>query len=192
MGFLERVGNTLKTGCQSITAEKVAPLGVLESPIILTRTSCPGGLRRKPTQTHKEQNGSRLGAVREAPKNRKWGHYFQDFWSVTDVPDLGLITWFRSWWMIKHLRFTLNPGAAFSPNLTWTYWPKLSVNWGLMCLFCPWRDTGAAGGLFSLFPRETLPSAACIEYDNFKSEFKFIDERLFMPHASKMKSAEPL
>lgn len=56
MGFLERVlGNTLKTGCQSITAEKVAPLGTLESPIILTHTSCLGGLRRKPTQIKKSR-----------------------------------------------------------------------------------------------------------------------------------------
>lgn len=72
MGFLECVlRNTLKTGCQSITVETVAPLGKLDSPIILTHTSCLGWLRRKPTQTHKEQNVSRLGTIREAPKNRK-------------------------------------------------------------------------------------------------------------------------
>lgn len=36
--------------------------------------------------------------------------------------------------------------------------------------------------VFSLFPRETLPSAACIDsrYDNFKTKFKFIDKHLFM------------
>lgn len=34
--------------------------------------------------------------------------------------------------------------------------------------------------VFALFPRETLPSAACAEYDNFKTKFKFIDQHLFM------------
>lgn len=33
---------------------------------------------------------------------------------------------------------------------------------------------------FFLYPRETLPSAAWLEYDNFKTVFKFIDKPVFM------------